>query len=637
MPNNLILAQEPDTQCPYPIKWCGLKLCFEASDYSGGAAANAFIRFELDNAPWAVGSSLTIWGITFTVVAGAPTGPNQISSSANPATQWSNFYNALLSGITGGGQPFTDYYSLSSGYYITITSVAAGLNAPSPAGLFSGGVIVDDSSDGVAGATKSGYHVILDLYRLLDGNWEKVCGQYEHTYILPLQETAGGGNNVCFDISGALSVYPTPPPSDGSTWYLQANALAQYYARYAAFYRDEEEVCGNVYSGYEQTETFKVINAVFALTDPDGIAPYCHAASGDNALLLTDMHAFYEVCCNNPVWLSIYFDPEEFVEPVALEYVSVVQYAGGAQASTVLPIGSGNIAEPSLFTFLANPAGCELPEDITEKAFVQIELDEPDWTIGSTFTVFGLTLTVVAGAPGINELNADPNPTQQMTNLYNALLAAEISPGVPFTDYYNVSYGFYITITAISGSYNPPLPSGFFAGGIFVSSQNGGGGGNPTQVTVAVQIVGGAQIAQTKTVYLKSGDDCCCTTPLYFVGELGNIDYIEGSCTIGIDLEIEATTTTKPESCSDWINSGMWEVNNVATETQTCFIEVKREQEHYIRAFLKSVNKFWLDTDTGIYYRIIPAQKKYTLRKGADKVFIEFSFHVSYNLPNQLN
>ena len=639
MPNNLTLADELDSACPYPIKWCGLRMCFSASDYSGGAAANAFVRLELDpdNVPWTVGSTLTIWGITFTVVAGAPTGPNQISSSSNPATQWSNFYNALLSGITGGGLPFTDYYSLSSGYYITITSVAAGLNAPSPAGLFSGGVIVDDSTDGVAGSTKSGYHVILDLYRLVDGNWEKVCGQYDHTYILPLQEVSGGGNNVCFDILGALSVYPTPPPSDGSTWYLQPNALAQYYARYAAFYRDDEDPCGNVYSGYEQTDPFKVINAVFALTDPDGIAPYCHAASGDNALLLTDMPAFYEVCCNNPVWLSIYFDPSEYTPPVELEYAVQVVYAGGATSAAVYPIGSGPIADPSFFTFLANPTGCDLPEGITERAFVQIELDEPDWTLGSTFTVFGITLTVVAGTPGLNEVNPDADPGQQMTNLYNALLAAEISPGVLFTSQYNVSFGFYITITAISSAYNPPAISGNFSGGISIYDQNAGGGGNPAQVEVYVQIVGGAQIAQTKTIYLKGGDDCCCTTPLYFVGELGNIDYIEGSCTVGIDLEIDTTTTTKPESCSDWINSGMWEVNNVAQEIQTCYITVKREQESYIRAFLKSVNKFWLDTDTGIYYRIIPAQKKYTLRKGGDKVYIEFSFYVSYNLPNQIN
>ena len=77
MPNNLVLAQEPDSACPYPIKHCGLRLCFEASDYTNITAANAFVRFELDpdNVPWAVGSTLVVFGTTFTVVAGGPAPP----------------------------------------------------------------------------------------------------------------------------------------------------------------------------------------------------------------------------------------------------------------------------------------------------------------------------------------------------------------------------------------------------------------------------------------------------------------------------------------------------------------------------------------------------------------------------------
>lgn len=638
MPNNLTLAQQPDTVCPYPIKWCGLKLCFTATDYIGGAAANAFVTLELDpdNVPWTVGSTLTIFGITFTVVSGAPTGPNQVSSSANPSTQWSNFYNALLSGITGGGQPFTDYYSVSGGYYITITSIAAGLNPPAAAGLFGGGVVVDAFADGTAGATKTDYHVVLDLFRFTDGDWQKVCGQADHTYILPVQ----ADGNVCFDVQNALSVQPTPPPSDGSLWYLQPNAVAKYYARYASFYRDDEQACGNIYSSYDETDEFKVINAVFNLRDTDGFAPYCYGANGQNALLLTDMPSFYEVCCNNPVWWSVFVDPADFVEPPEIEIVTEVTYAGGATYAEVTAIGGGAIAEPSLLTFQVNPNGCEPAEGITERAFVQLELDpdEAPFTFGSMLTVFGLTLVAVNGTPGINEVEIGTDAASQWTNLYNALLAAEISPGVPFTSLYNVAFGFYITITAISTSYNPPNVSGYFGTAISIYDLAAGGGGSPVSVSVVAQVVGGAWVAQPRTLNLKSGEeDCCCTTPLYFIGELGNLDYIEGSCTTGIELEIDDTTTGRAESCADWINSGLWEVNNVSQEVQTCYIEVKPQHEHYIRAFLKSVNKFWYDADTASYYRILPAQKKYTLRKGAEKVFIEFSFYISYNLPNQVN
>ncbi len=644
MPNNLVLAQEPDSACPYPVKHCGLKLCFEASDYTNIAAANAFVTFELDpdNVPWVVGSTLVVFGTTFTVVSGAPVGPNQVTSSSNPSIQWNNFLSALMSGLTVGSLPFTDYYSISSGYYITITSVAPGLNAPAPSGLFAGGLFVDSSADGVTGSTKSGYHVILDLYRMVAGNWEKVCGQYDNTYVLPLQELVGGGNNVCFDITGAFSVLPTPPPSDGSTWYLQTEALARYYARYAAFYRDEEDPCGNSYSGYEQTVEFKVINAVFALTNQEGIAPYCYAASEEERLLLTQMPSTYEVCCDAPVWLSLYFDPEDFEDPVELEYLVELLFAGGATYTELFPIGEDEIADPSFFTFLANPYLCELPEGITERASIQFEIDEPNWTLGSTLTFFGITLTVVAGTPGVNELNPDANPSDQMLNFYNALLAAEISPGVLFTTQYNIVYAFTMSVTAIGTGFNPPNPVGDFDGGIAVLNPSNGGGGQLTQISVTVQIPAegeneAIQIAQTQTISVKNDEDCCCATLLYFVSELGNIDFIEGTCPGTVTLDLDVTTTGKPESCSDWINSGMWEVNNVAQELQTCYIAVKREHEKYIRSFLKSVNKFWLDTDTGIYNRIIPAQNKYTLRRGAEKVYIEFSFYISYNLPNQIN
>ena len=639
MPNNLTLETSPAQLCPHPIRWCGLRLCFTASDYTAGTAANAFVQVEmdLDTVPWNVGSTFTFFGITFTVVSGAPNGPNQVASSTNPATQWSNFYNALLSGITGGGQPITDYYSISGGFYITITAISPGSNNPSPSGFFSGGVVLTASGNGASGVTKTGYHVILDLYKQVGNAWQKVCGQYAHTYILPIQETSGGGNGVCFDISGALSVQPTPPPTSGH-WYVQANAIGIYYAAFASFYRNEENPCGNDYSAYDQTDPFRVVNAVFNLSDEIGFAPYCPASSGAETQLITAMPLDMQVCCNTPIWWSLYFDPDIFPEPVSLEYLVESVFAGGLIDQQTLPIGSAPIAVPTWFTFLANPTGCALPTGAQERAFVRLELDEPDWALGSTLTLFGITLTVVNGIPGTNQLNPDANPAQQMTNLYNALLAAEISPGVAFTSLYTVATGFYITITAINAGYNPPGVIGNFGGGVQIDGQaDGGGTGELRQVTVTVKEVGGSALYAPRTLRFKPQGDCCCQTHLYFVSELGNIDYIEGACTSGIDLEIDATTTGKPELCGDFVDSGVWEVNNASREAQTCYITVKPSQERYIRSFLKSVNKFWFDTETQKYYRITPAQKKYTLRRGDERVFIEFSFYVSYNLPNQLN
>lgn len=633
MPNNLTLANSPVSECPHPIRWCGLRLCFSASDYTSGAAANAFVRFELDqdNVPWAVGSTLTIFGITLTVVSGpATTGANQVISSSSASTQWSNFRAALLAAVTGGGQPFTDYYSVTGGTYITVTSIASGLNPPAPAGLFSGGAIVDASGDGTAGANKTGYHVILDLYRFTGGSWQKICGQDDHTYILPLQDT-GSGNGVCFDVSGALAVSPTPPAT-GITWFLQPDAVARYYARYAAFYRDDETPCGNVYSSYDETEEFRVVNAVFALTNPYGFSPYCPAASGSEALIITDMPLLHDpVCCNNPVWWSIYFDPDVSGE-ISLEYLVETLFSGGYTHQQAFPIGSGAISEPSWFTFLANPNGCSMPEGVGEKASILLELDEPGWSVGETFTVFGVTFTVVAGTPGVNEVQTNGDPGAQLNNLYVALVSA-ISGS-----YSVVPIGNTILITALASGYNPPNPVGNFGGGIFVDNVVDGGGGPPLQTTITVREVDGEALYAPRTLRLKSGNnDCCCTTPLYFVGELGNIDYIEGSCTVGIDLELDTITTGKPESCADWVNSGSWEVNNAAREAQTCYIAVKPHNEKYVRSFLKSANKFWLDTETQKYYRIIPAQKKYTLRRGDDRIFVEFSFYVSYPLPNQIN
>ncbi|MGC8000495.1 hypothetical protein, partial [Salmonella enterica] len=79
---------------------------------------------DRDAVPFELGSTLTVFGVTFTVVEGEPSAPNQVQADKRYKKQWENFYSALVAGkieTLNGLVPFIDHYDLSYGFYITIT------------------------------------------------------------------------------------------------------------------------------------------------------------------------------------------------------------------------------------------------------------------------------------------------------------------------------------------------------------------------------------------------------------------------------------------------------------------------------------------------------------------------------------
>lgn len=102
--------------------------------------------------------------------------------------------------------------------------------------------------------------------------------------------------------------------------------------------------------------------------------------------------------------------------------------------------------------------------------YVSFELDQDrvPFPVGSTLTVFGVTITAVDGEACANEVKVSKDYNEQWRNLFAALLAAEISADVPFSSHYTVSYGFYITIRELKPFHIPAAPEGFFNNAIAV-------------------------------------------------------------------------------------------------------------------------------------------------------------------------
>jgi len=104
------------------------------------------LEYDIDAVPFKPGSTLTVFGVTFVVVNHAPAAPNQVQASANYHEQWENFYSALVSAEISPGEPFTHYYSLAYGFYITITDTGNRNLPPAPSGFFGGAVSVYEIS-----------------------------------------------------------------------------------------------------------------------------------------------------------------------------------------------------------------------------------------------------------------------------------------------------------------------------------------------------------------------------------------------------------------------------------------------------------------------------------------------------------
>lgn len=135
---------------------------------------------------------------------------------------------------------------------------------------------------------------------------------------------------------------------------------------------------------------------------------------------------------------------------------------------SVLLVAALMLAIGLLWYFLALPHNNE----ITEKklAYVSFELDQDrvPFPIGSTLTVFGVTLTVVEEGAGVNQVNASKDYNEQWRNFFAALLAAEIAPNVLFISRYSVSYSFYMTVRELQPMNVPPNPQGLFDNAIII-------------------------------------------------------------------------------------------------------------------------------------------------------------------------
>lgn len=127
------LATKVALQIPTPNDW---------------GAQKRFISLELDpdGVPFATGSTFTVFGATFTAVNHPPAAPNQVEIATDHNEQWENFYSALVSAVLPTQEPFTQYYSLTYGFYITITDTANRSVPAAPSGFFKNSISVYQAS-----------------------------------------------------------------------------------------------------------------------------------------------------------------------------------------------------------------------------------------------------------------------------------------------------------------------------------------------------------------------------------------------------------------------------------------------------------------------------------------------------------
>lgn len=109
------------------------------------------------------------------------------------------------------------------------------------------------------------------------------------------------------------------------------------------------------------------------------------------------------------------------------------------------------------------------PNDQLEYVSFELNQDNVPFEVGSSLTVFGLTITATdADVVGMNEVKVSNDYNEQWRHLFAAFLAAEISPGVPFKGRYTVSFGFYMTVRELMPLHIPAAPEGLFNNAISV-------------------------------------------------------------------------------------------------------------------------------------------------------------------------
>ena len=110
-----------------------------------------YISFELDldRLPIKEGSKFTVFGITFTAVNEYTDGVNEVVIAADYQTQWQNIYAALkaaqIDPHTPFSKPFSAYYTVSFGYYITVREVKNRYTPAASTNLFDGALIIHET------------------------------------------------------------------------------------------------------------------------------------------------------------------------------------------------------------------------------------------------------------------------------------------------------------------------------------------------------------------------------------------------------------------------------------------------------------------------------------------------------------
>lgn len=105
-----------------------------------------YVKLELDRdrLPLKAGSTFTVYGVTLTVVDGKAEKPNEVQISKSYNQQWEHVFTALSYAEIMPGVKFIDYYSLSYGFYITITDMGRRNEPAMPAGYFDGAIILHE-------------------------------------------------------------------------------------------------------------------------------------------------------------------------------------------------------------------------------------------------------------------------------------------------------------------------------------------------------------------------------------------------------------------------------------------------------------------------------------------------------------
>jgi hypothetical protein len=233
-----ILSQLPAYDRPWPKIGCGLKFCFEETQYQVLAGTQSSLQIVLNLFTAVVaGDEINIHGYTFRFVSGTPTNLQEIQIGTLDDTA-TNLYLSMLQ------IPFfADNYVLnnSTAYLVTITSVKAQFDSNysfSTEITNPSSIIINPFSTPTAGSNpinKEDYYVFFDIEDVDTG--KRICME---KIFKPLNILANGQAKACIDIQGIIERYPelfTAPPLPYQTVLQGTNRPDNFDANYFRKFR----------------------------------------------------------------------------------------------------------------------------------------------------------------------------------------------------------------------------------------------------------------------------------------------------------------------------------------------------------------------------------------------------------------